>query len=200
MVKRRPVRREDFNAWINSALFLHLASQNKEGIISAENGDLLTDPDLRGKIFLKSLLLRQSTDKQSTSITNLPLKYGYNFSSGHTNRERQSAAGADQEAKAIIAIWDRVLPEKPEMVSDLSDMLNNDDTRYADVFRAKSKVCLSANKISMGSKPQSLKNIFPVGEEWYEGEDKNGKEAVMGVLPEETIDGDEGLNKRLRLL
>ncbi|KAK0653036.1 hypothetical protein B0T16DRAFT_435518 [Cercophora newfieldiana] len=134
LVERRPVRREDFNAWVKSALFLHPAFQSPGGIISTEKGDLLIDQDLRGKLFLKGLLLRESTPERSASITNLPLRYGYNFASGRTNRDRQSVAGADQEARAILDIWDRALRAKPEMVAELNEILNDEETRFADYY------------------------------------------------------------------
>jgi hypothetical protein len=136
-VKRSAVTQEEFDAWTNAALFLHLTPDG-EGTISTEHGRLLTDPDLRGNIYLKGLLLAESTPSRSASITDKPLKFGYDFASGRTNRERQSVASAKQEARAILAIWSQVLAEKPEMVQELSDMLNTDDPKYADVAGAKS--------------------------------------------------------------
>jgi len=137
MVTRHPVKRSEFDAWTHAALFLHPTGQNGEGIISTINGDLLTDREFSGRIYLKGLLLLESTPTRSASITNLPLKFGYNFASGLTNRERQSLAGAKEEANAILAIWSKVLVSKPKMVSGLSSMLNSADPQSADVFRAK---------------------------------------------------------------
>ncbi|KAK4238256.1 hypothetical protein C8A03DRAFT_43955 [Achaetomium macrosporum] len=134
-VKRSPVKREDFDAWTKAALFLHDAQDG--AIISTEDGDLLTDSQLRGHIYLKRLLLHVSTPTRSASITGKPLRFGYNFASGRTNRERQSVAGADEEARAILAIWSRVLAARPEVASELSDMLNTTEPQYADVSGAK---------------------------------------------------------------
>lgn len=136
--KRRPVKREDFDAWTRSALFL----KEDEGIISTANGDLLVGPQLCGHIYLKGLLLCDSTPTRSASVTNEPLKFGYNFASGTTNRERQSLAGAGKESKAILAIWSKVLVEKPDMISELDAMLNTTEPRYADVYGAQNHMDL----------------------------------------------------------
>jgi hypothetical protein len=45
-------------------------------------------------------------------------------SNGTTNRERQSLANRNQQSRAILAIWNNVLTIQPEMVKDLSGMLN----------------------------------------------------------------------------
>ncbi len=134
-VTRSQVQREDFDAWTKAALFLQ---DDRDGaIISTENGDLLTAPQLCGHLYLKGLLLCASTPTRSASITDGPLKFGYNFASGSTNRERQSVSGADEEATAILAIWSSALDAKPEMVAELSAMLNTTEPRYADVSGAK---------------------------------------------------------------
>lgn len=133
---RVPVKREDFDAWTKAALFLHDAQE--KGIISTEEGDLLMDPRLHGSLYLKGFLLSESTPQLSASITNRPLKFGYNFASGTTNRERQSITDAREESTRILAIWSQVLAAKPEMVSELSGMLNTanfwGELQYADVY------------------------------------------------------------------
>lgn len=130
-VSRRLVRREDFEKWTEAALFLHKWPET--AILTTPVGDLLTDPRLRGRIYLKGLLLHESTDRRSASITNRPLRFGYNFAHGKTNRERQSVADAVEEGMAILLIWKMVVANRPEMLSELSDMLNATDPEYADV-------------------------------------------------------------------
>ena len=134
-VKRSPVKVNDFDDWTKAALFLRDAEDG--AMISTEHGDLLTDTQLRGNIYLKGLLLNESTDIRSASITNRPLKFGYNFLLGRTNRERQSVGSAAEESYRILAIWSKVLAKKPEKVQELSDMLNDNEIQYADVAGAK---------------------------------------------------------------
>lgn len=137
-VDRKPVSLSHFEAWTKAALFLYDA---KDGdIISSPHGDLLVAEQLRESIYLKGLLLQESIGWESASITGKPLKFGYNFASGRTNRERQSLAYAAEESRAILAIWMGVLAAKSEMVKELSDMLNDAETEYADVEWAEERV------------------------------------------------------------
>lgn len=135
-IKRSLVKLEQFDAWTKAALFLHSAG---EGAIieTPAAGDMLIAPQLRGQLYLKGLLLQESTAWRSASMTGRPLRFGYNFSSGKTNRERMSVASAEEEAQAIFGIWDAVLDGRPDMVTQLSDMLNTTEPQYADVVGAK---------------------------------------------------------------
>ncbi|KAK7908275.1 hypothetical protein PG985_015578 [Apiospora marii] len=134
------VKAQDFKEWTKAALFLH---DIKNGdIISVAQGDLITSPALRRNIYLKGLLLKPSksrgaTGEGSASITGKALNFGYNFAHGNTNRDRQSLAGGYDEAKAIFAIWEDVLRQKPELVSELHSMLNTRNPEYADVSQAR---------------------------------------------------------------
>ncbi|KAH6633897.1 hypothetical protein B0J18DRAFT_452760 [Chaetomium sp. MPI-SDFR-AT-0129] len=137
-VCRSPVSQNDFEAWTKAALFLHDAGDG--AIISTDAGDLLTGPDLRGRIYLKGLLLSESLPGRSASITSQPLQFGYNFARGYTNRERQSVGSANEEARSILGVWSKALEVKPEVVSELSALLNTIEPKYADIAGAKSNM------------------------------------------------------------
>jgi hypothetical protein len=133
-VRRDPVKRQEFDAWIRCALFL---SEIPDGaIIPTADGDLITDPLLRGNIYLKGLLLHESNPGYSASVTGKPLMFGYNFASGATNRERMSVSSHAEESMFMFRIWNRVLRTKPELVKHLSEMLNSEEPAYADVLGA----------------------------------------------------------------
>lgn len=132
---RNLVRLEDFNKWCEAALFLQDAPD--EGIVRTSRGDLITHERLCGHLYLKGLLLQSSSNGASASITGKPLKFGYNFSHGATNRERQSVKSATEEGAAILNIWDRVLIEKPNYVIHLHEMLISSEPEYADLSGAK---------------------------------------------------------------
>lgn len=134
--KRDPVSLEQFNRWCETALFLQDVEDG--GIVLSDRGDLITDPRLCGNIYLKGLLLKRSSESTSASMTGKPLKYGYNFQDGTTNRERQSVGETMEETRAILSIWNKVLLVRPTYVRHLSDMLNSSDPEYADVSMAKS--------------------------------------------------------------
>ncbi|KXX81532.1 hypothetical protein MMYC01_202497 [Madurella mycetomatis] len=101
-VRRSPVKQEQFEAWTKAALFLHPAQDGT--ILSTRDGDLLTDPRLRGNLYLNGLLLSESIATTSASITTQPLKFGYNFASGSTNSEKNSVTSIEEESRSILAI------------------------------------------------------------------------------------------------
>lgn len=134
------IKLKDFKDWTKAALFLY--EIKSDDVISVAGGDFIISKTLRGDIYLKGLLLKASksnaaTGQESASITGKTLRFGYNFAHGNTNRDRQSLAGANDEARAIFAIWRDVLRQKPELVSELHKMLNTRDPEYADVSQAR---------------------------------------------------------------
>lgn len=161
------MEQEEFEAWTKAALFLQDARDG--AIISTDDGDLLTDPRLCGHIYLKGLLLDESVPTRSASITDQPLKFGYNFASGHTNRERQSVGSADEEARAITGIWSKALEAKPELVSELSAVLNTTEPKYADIAGAERFM----NFETTWRLKQYLVGSQFAGKWYYCGEDKN---------------------------
>ncbi|KAK8049323.1 hypothetical protein PG994_011053 [Apiospora phragmitis] len=135
---------QDFNNWAKAALFLQQIEN--DGIISTPGGDLITSATLRGNIYLKGLLLKSSRSshgpvQDSASITGKPLRFGYNFADGSTNRDRQSLAGAKDEARAIFSIWADVLPKNPNLIGEMHEMLNSRSPDYADVSQARYFLC-----------------------------------------------------------
>ncbi|KAL1905472.1 hypothetical protein Sste5344_008831 [Sporothrix stenoceras] len=137
---RSLVKQSQFEAWTAAALFLHTVGPDTI-LTTRAAGDLLLAPQFQGKMYLKGLLLKESTEDQSASMTGRQLRYGYNFAFGTTNRERTSVANGGEESRAIIAIWDAVRQEYPEdwprMAACLSDLLKNEEPEYADVIGAK---------------------------------------------------------------
>ncbi|KAI1417830.1 hypothetical protein F5Y13DRAFT_201362 [Hypoxylon sp. FL1857] len=133
---RGEVSRKEFKNWTKAAIFL----QNIEagGIVKTPEGDLIINPRYSGNIYLKGLLLNESKEGRSASITGKRLKYGYNFATGVTNRERESVAGANNESCAILSIWNQALIAKQDLVRNLHELLNSEDTEYADVACAES--------------------------------------------------------------
>ncbi|KAI0480365.1 hypothetical protein GGR56DRAFT_687482 [Xylariaceae sp. FL0804] len=104
-VQRQEVTRDQFIKWTKAALFLqHIPD---EGIVKTSAGDLVLHPPSKGSLYMKGLLLKESMSG-SASITGKPVGYSYNFSTGGTNRERES----------------------------LHEMLNSEDPEFADVAGA----------------------------------------------------------------
>ena len=135
-VFRPEVSREEFLEWTNGAIFLQTIDEQHN--IRTRDGDLITDDKFSGAIYLKGLLLKDSTSGKFASLTGHILKYGYNFASGHTNRERQSMNTMRDETRAILSIWDgalRAQPDQQDLVRQLHEMLNT-KTKFADVANA----------------------------------------------------------------
>lgn len=131
-VQRGPIQQTAFESWSKAALFLNQLDQEDTGIISTDYGDLLTAENLRGKIYLKGLLLCEGTKSRSASLTGFPLWFGYNFADGHTNRERKSLKNPSEESRAMCQILSSAIREDPELIGALVDMFNS-ETVYADV-------------------------------------------------------------------
>ena len=154
---RNAVRRRDFTSWCKTALFLD-SDARQQDIISGRDGALILDERLRGRIYLKGLLLQESTPQRSASITGKPLMFGYNFAAGWTNRDRQSMASMRDESKAILSTWDMALAVRPDLVAELSAMLNCQTTEYADVsgaelfIRRETALRLARHLLSTGQK------------------------------------------------
>lgn len=131
-VKRSPIPQKDFKSWAKVALFLTKAEAGNNSIISTVHGGLLTSEDLRGNLYLKDLLLRESTNYRSASITGHRLGFGYNFAFGQTNRERQSLADAYEESVSICDILSAALRAKPDLAAKVCDLLNSAHPLYAE--------------------------------------------------------------------
>ncbi|KAK3173866.1 hypothetical protein K4F52_010389, partial [Lecanicillium sp. MT-2017a] len=132
--KRQLVTQEAFQAWTRAALFLE--NPIPDELVQTSSGDLLIGQRFRRRLYLKGLFLSEDTASRLASVTNKPLRYGYNFSAGTTNRERQSVAGAYEESATILDIWVKAVAKRPELVGALSDLLNSRQVEYADVAGA----------------------------------------------------------------
>lgn len=130
-VQRSPVSQGDFKDWTKVALFLTV-EDGDPSVISTDSGKLLTSEDLRDKLYLKGLLLSESDEYFSASMTGHPLGFGYDFASGNTNRERESLATAHEESIAICGILSEALIVRPDLVGRVCDLLNSTEPRYAE--------------------------------------------------------------------
>src|SRR3569833_474822 len=133
-VRRSLVSVDAFRSWLKAALFLQ--ETNDGGVSLTKSGDLIREERLRGNLYLKGLLLGESTGDYPASVTGKELSFGYNFGSGKTNRAREALATAADESQAILSIWNRALSHRPPNNEELSNMLHSPETEYADVSMA----------------------------------------------------------------
>ncbi|KAH7272871.1 hypothetical protein B0J15DRAFT_573707 [Fusarium solani] len=130
-VRRSAVKREEFESWCTTVLALQKLDKNS--VLKTKYGEIIMDPKHKGSLYLKGLLMRRSTRSCSASMTGKLLKYGYNFENGTTNRDRRTLGSAEEEGRAILAIWQAALVERPSLVGELSDILNSSDPQWAEV-------------------------------------------------------------------
>jgi hypothetical protein len=153
------VSQEDFESWTEAALILQ--EPRPDELVRTDSGDLLIGDRFRQRLYLKGMLLREDTASRWASVTNKPLKYGYNIAVGTTNRERQSVASSYEESATILDIWCKALVLKPELASNFSCMLNGQQ-EYADIDGASTGI---------GKKTAQILRNYLMGEpyrrRWY---------------------------------
>lgn len=155
---RKGVTRNEFKEWTRAALFLQ--DTNSKEVVRTSEGDLIMDPRFSGNVYLKGLLLKESTPARSASITGKTLRYGYNFATGVTNRERESVADADDETRAILSIWNHAIRNDRALVESLHELLDTREPEYADVERAQDLI--------QGETENFLKDyLLGFGDRWY---------------------------------
>ncbi|CAK7215016.1 hypothetical protein SCUCBS95973_002332 [Sporothrix curviconia] len=184
--KRSGIKQAQFEAWTKAALFLYHDNAGNGGgggngaLLPTLSGDLILAPALSGTIYLKGLLLSESTPARSASMTSLPLRYGYNFVSGRTNRDRMSVASGGEEARAIMAIWDEAMDHNQDFVARMSDMLNStNEPAYADIAGAKTYM----PRRSAVRLLHYLLHSDPLDPKWYyTAEEKSKNPRLMHVI------------------
>ncbi|KAH8688423.1 hypothetical protein BGZ61DRAFT_353878 [Ilyonectria robusta] len=166
---RDRVHINDFEEWCKSAIFLQF--MRNEDIVRTTAGDLIYNNLLprSGNLYLKGLLLKESTGVDSASMTGKPLKFGYNFRDGVTNRERKHIQGRNAESQAILRIWDQVLILKPEFVIHIHEMLLASDSRNSEIPSSETVYADVANpSLFQKETVTCLKNhLFSGGKKWY---------------------------------
>ncbi|KAK6950101.1 hypothetical protein Daesc_008427 [Daldinia eschscholtzii] len=155
---RNQVTKNEFTEWTRSALFLQKIHNDE--IVRTGMGDLILDARFRGSIYLKGLLLKESQDEQSASITGKPLMYGYNFAAGVANPEREFLTHAAEELNAILRIWDQALRFRGSLAAEFHELLDSEEPEFADVSQAEN--CLSLN-MRQGIKAYVLREF---GDKW----------------------------------
>ncbi|KAJ3526441.1 hypothetical protein NM208_g10295 [Fusarium decemcellulare] len=131
---RELVTLQEFESWCEIVPLLCASEYGEK--VSTRWGDLLLRPKFRGNLYLEGILLRRPTQSRSASITENPLRYGYNFlKEAVRGNEVNPLSSCEEEGLAILSIWDWVLRRQPTYVAKLSEMLNSPES-WADVFMA----------------------------------------------------------------
>ncbi|KAF5565408.1 hypothetical protein FNAPI_1650 [Fusarium napiforme] len=103
-IYRSSVTPREFNIWCECALFLQ-GIKNDE-IVKTEMGDLILNPKSRGKIYFKSFLLSDTTRRGYASLSERPLRFGYNILYGTPDEMMKHMSSLEEECQAIIILDD----------------------------------------------------------------------------------------------
>ncbi|RDL32005.1 uncharacterized protein BP5553_09407 [Venustampulla echinocandica] len=118
------IKWEKFQEWIK----VSMALVPPVTLIKTQYGDLVTDPEFSGRLYLKGLFLEHKKD----------LKFSYDLAKGHVNRDRETLASTEEEAKNFAEIWGEAIRlHKGDALKDYTKMLREDDgNKWADVKSA----------------------------------------------------------------
>lgn len=130
--KGRKVELETFLDWLTVAIDLDKPNR----AIDTTHGSLLLDKRFFGKIYLKGLFLDTATSARN-------FKFGYNFSQGEINRDRQILANPEQEADMLAKIWEEAIQRSKGMAKEYATMLQQESSKnWADVTLAKDRLSM----------------------------------------------------------
>jgi len=96
------------------------------------SGNLILDPAFKGKIFLKGLLISESHSS---------LKFGYDFSDGRVNRDRERISNSKEEATTFGNIWREAIKQDPSILSRYVQMFEEESMKsWSDIRHAQEYV------------------------------------------------------------
>jgi hypothetical protein len=117
-----------FNHWLKASLDLDRPTK----FISTGYGRLIMDPNFRGRIYLKGLLLETNSARG--------FRFGYDLAEGKVNRDRQRLKNPEGEANVLARIWEEAIQkEAGDTIKEYVDMLR-DRIDWADVILAKDHI------------------------------------------------------------
>jgi len=114
---------EEVQNWMKLSLQLNPPKE----VIETEMGSLILDPNFSNKIFLKGILY------EDARVTKTDFLFGYNFSQGQVNRDRQRLSNAHEQGKLLADIWAKAIHQCPSLVGQYINMLQAHDPLPADL-------------------------------------------------------------------
>ncbi|KAJ9616490.1 hypothetical protein H2200_000209 [Cladophialophora chaetospira] len=124
------VTEEDFREWMKISIDLHRPEEGD--VVHTVHGDLILDPDFRGRVYLKGLLLEHAGYGRGGG----QYHYGYNFHQGTTDRDRKQTTDPQEEGRMLAKIWEKSIVSKGEAVMKEYIQLFQEDENCIDIARA----------------------------------------------------------------
>jgi hypothetical protein len=95
---------DEFLSWVSAVL--DLEGPPSTDIVSTDKGQLILDKAFSGRLYLKGLLL------SDTSTRRKPFNFGYNFLEGRVDRDRKQLRDAADEADTLAGIWEHAIQNR----------------------------------------------------------------------------------------
>ncbi|KAF7953451.1 uncharacterized protein EAE97_000850 [Botrytis byssoidea] len=123
-------------------------------IVSTSSGNLILDPNFRGKIYLKELFL------EKTSRINA-FRYGYDFSQGHIGRDRKGMEDPEQMATLLAKVWEEAVKKNGSRMLDMYiDMLLDLEEAWQDIRNSVNKMTRYMAEAIWSSLQQKEDNFY----------------------------------------
>jgi hypothetical protein len=110
------VEEEEFMKWTKLCLQLDPPTE----VITTQNGCIILDPRFFNKVFLKGILLEDS------SSTANKFHFGYNLLRGEVDRDRQRLSSPKQQAILLAGIWSEAMEKDSSVVAKYVNLLQLD--------------------------------------------------------------------------
>jgi hypothetical protein len=115
--KGLPVAEAEFLKWIKLALELDPPSE--VFVHETRRGSLILDPKFSNKMFLKGILLEESSSASTRS------EFGYNLSQGRVDRDRKRLSSIEEQGQLLAEIWAEAIEKDATLLTAYVKMLQS---------------------------------------------------------------------------
>ena len=129
---------EDFRSWLKIAIDLNPPPSSD--LVQTNQGDLILDKHFSGRIYLKGLRVA------GHSLDGREYMFGYNFTRGRINRDRERLTNRSEETEMLAMIWEQSIKVQGDSITDHYIKLFHEHEECADIASAIEKVSPSTAK------------------------------------------------------
>ena len=129
---------EEFRLWLTVTIDLDCPPESE--IVRTREGDLILDPQYRGRIYLRGLRV------DGCGPDGRDYYFGYNFYSGDISRDRERLTNKQEEARMLARIWEDAIQLHGDKITDHYIGLFSADEELPDVTLASTYVSVLTAK------------------------------------------------------
>jgi len=108
----------EFLKWIKLALELDPPSQPSQ-VHETRRGSLILDPKFSNKMFLKGILLEESSSASTR------FEFGYNLFQGRVDRDRKRLSSSEEQGQLLAEIWEEAIEKDATLLTVYVKMLQS---------------------------------------------------------------------------